>query len=545
MKTPGLTTVKHHVSRQVFRLTLQRLILLLGFCSSLIMLGSVFRASWEVQHELLQQLTLEANHVYASKLASSTELFLTSRQNELRYSAHLMTDMINNPKELNKEAARLWQQSPTFNAIVVANDEGRVLSVHPEEGNKQLIGQLLDSPGGIGALEERRPMISKPYISKTGQLVIFFSTPIIGVQGEFLGFVGGIISLREKNSLYTLMGTHYHRDGSYLYVVDESRRILYHPDQQRLGDVVPNNPAIEAVLRGKSGSMALINSKGQPMLAGFAPILGLNWGVVAQRPIEATISPLHDLMWNVFLNLLPWAVLTLLLVWWFSRLIAKPLSQLADSARNMAAPSASSAILNVPSWYFEARQLKHAMLMGMSLLQQKIGQLSHEAETDPLTGLNNRRGLEQTLKLYMMEQRTFSVLAFDLDHFKRVNDTWGHDVGDEVLKGLAELMRQNARPSDFLCRNGGEEFLILLPSTSVEGALRIAERLRRKVAKTHLGGISITVSIGVASWPHDGEDPDTVFKRADDALYAAKENGRNQVVYLDRDKLTDFSDLDE
>lgn len=520
------------IGRRFFHLNLRRLIILLGFFSSFIMLGNAFYASWNVQRDLLVDLTLEANQVYAAKLASSTELFLANRQSELRYSALLMAHLMNNPTRLNEEAARLWQQNPTFNSVIVANHEGRVMSVFPEQGNEGLIGDILDTPGGLGALEERRPMVSNPYISKNDQLVVFFSSPIVGKAGEYLGFVGGVISLREKNSLYMLMGTHYYRDGSYLYVVDESRRIIYHPDQSRLGDVVPNNAAIEAVLRGKSGNMALTNSQGRDMLAGFAPIPGLNWGVVAQRPVEATLAPLKDLMWNVFLKILPWGLLSLLLVWWLSRWIAKPLSQLADGAKNMAIPAAADSIRDVESWYFEAGQLKRALLVGMSLLQQKIGQLSHEAETDPLTGLSNRRGLEQTLKLWMMEQRAFCVLALDLDHFKRVNDTWGHDVGDEVLKGLATVMRQNARPSDFLCRSGGEEFLILLPDSNVEVAVRIGERLRRKVAKTHLGGISITLSVGVAVWPDDGEDPDSVFKAADDALYQAKERGRNQVVYL-------------
>jgi diguanylate cyclase (GGDEF)-like protein len=125
----------------------------------------------------------------------------------------------------------------------------------------------------------------------------------------------------------------------------------------------------------------------------------------------------------------------------------------------------------------------------------------------------------------------FSVVALDIDHFKRVNDTYGHTIGDQVIQGVAQLMRDCSRPSDILCRNGGEEFLILLPGVAPTEAAIVAERLRGRIEGRDISQVGhITVSAGVAQWPAAGPDVAQAFHAADAALYAAKQQGRNRVV---------------
>jgi diguanylate cyclase (GGDEF)-like protein len=131
-------------------------------------------------------------------------------------------------------------------------------------------------------------------------------------------------------------------------------------------------------------------------------------------------------------------------------------------------------------------------------------------------------------------QRTLSALMIDLDHFKRVNDTYGHPIGDQVLAALADCCLKDLRPSDLFGRYGGEEFLVLLPETDHTQALEVAERLRKKVEKilldTPRGPVNITVSVGVATLAKETDlDLDRLIIQADDALYAAKAAGRNQV----------------
>ena len=124
----------------------------------------------------------------------------------------------------------------------------------------------------------------------------------------------------------------------------------------------------------------------------------------------------------------------------------------------------------------------------------------------------------------------FSVISIDIDHFKKVNDTYGHDVGDAVLKELALLIQESSRDTDLPCRLGGEEFILILPRVTQHDAAQIAERLRQRVERTRLPDVGhITVSIGIANWPSDAVNVTAVLKLADDMLYKAKREGRNRV----------------
>lgn len=164
--------------------------------------------------------------------------------------------------------------------------------------------------------------------------------------------------------------------------------------------------------------------------------------------------------------------------------------------------------------------------------------LHSQSIRDPLTGLFNRRYLEETLDRELARAvrhgKPLSVVALDADHFKQFNDEFGHEAGDMVLKKLAEQLHLIVRPSDIACRQGGEEFLLVLPETDTKTALERAEELRQRIAMLDLQyqGRSlghITVSLGVASIPQHANTADDLLQRADTALYQAKHNGRNRV----------------
>lgn len=161
-------------------------------------------------------------------------------------------------------------------------------------------------------------------------------------------------------------------------------------------------------------------------------------------------------------------------------------------------------------------------------------QMQTLAVTDPLTGVLNRALLHDTLEQASQQSnRTdipMTLVALDLDHFKAINDSLGHDAGDIVLKGLGEYLRQSVRATDKVFRMGGEEFLVFLYDTSVEGSQQFAEKLRSEIASLKLlPDHPVTVSIGVATL-QSGDDRDEWMKHCDNNLYRAKLNGRNQVV---------------
>ena len=516
-------------TKPVLRMNLRRLIVLVAFASALVSLANTFYASYSVQRQLLIDTTLEANHAYASKLASTAEDFLQSARQQLAYSAGSLPSRMGDDGWLTDEAQRLRLQTNSFNSVLIVNADGKVLGVSPE--TLALKNRTLDSVGAIQALRERRPLVTQPYVSSAGNLVVFISHPIIGKDGRYLGYVGGSIYLKQKNILYTMLGQHYYRDGSYLYVVDQNRRLLYHPDPERLGDVAGSNEVIDAIIAQQGGgSRRMHNSLGVDMLAGYAIMPSTGWGIVAQRPTAMTLAPLNQLMVNTVWHSLPIALLSLPFIWWLASMISRPLMQLADGARRMDAPGTAEHIAGIRAWYVEAAQIRKALLKGLALLQNKIGKLKSDVQTDPLTGLSNRRGMAAALDVWQAQARPFSVIAIDIDHFKQVNDQWGHAVGDEVILRLAQLMRACSRDADVLCRTGGDEFIMLLPDADLDAALQVAERLRARVAAAVIPGAgAITVSLGVVSSEQEAGTTDAVLLAADAALYVAKENGRNCV----------------
>jgi diguanylate cyclase (GGDEF)-like protein len=159
--------------------------------------------------------------------------------------------------------------------------------------------------------------------------------------------------------------------------------------------------------------------------------------------------------------------------------------------------------------------------------------------TDPLSGCYNRRGLnqlaEREVSRAIRQKKEIAVLAIDLDHFKRVNDDYGHLTGDEVLREVGALLQATAREADVVARFGGEEFTILVPDSNEDGALILADRVMQAFRKYRFRSLPpearITVSIGVAAdWARDDDVAKTLLARADEALYVAKRNGRDQAV---------------
>ena len=176
----------------------------------------------------------------------------------------------------------------------------------------------------------------------------------------------------------------------------------------------------------------------------------------------------------------------------------------------------------------------------METLQSSLEEMRTAAETDQLTGLPNRRVLERALRAAAAQAmevgQEVSVAMVDIDHFKQFNDTHGHLMGDQVLKLVAKVMRAELREADTVARWGGEEFALLLPATDLETAQAVCERVRSHLAGRRLTNRQtgqtvgrVTVSMGLASYAY-GEPLDTLLKRADTSLYAAKSAGRNRVT---------------
>jgi two-component system cell cycle response regulator len=182
----------------------------------------------------------------------------------------------------------------------------------------------------------------------------------------------------------------------------------------------------------------------------------------------------------------------------------------------------------------QVKRKRHA-----DLLKARLEESVEMAITDGLTGLHNRRYMEGHLKTLVTQSiqsgRSLSLLVADIDFFKSVNDTYGHDAGDQVLREFARRFRRNTRGIDLACRLGGEEFVIIMPDTDLARAIQVGERLRATIAAdpfpiTANKELRVTASVGISTLEYRDDTPETLFKRADRALYSAKREGRNRVV---------------
>jgi diguanylate cyclase (GGDEF)-like protein len=253
---------------------------------------------------------------------------------------------------------------------------------------------------------------------------------------------------------------------------------------------------------------------------------------VAFLPIAATImaGTTDGLVWGAI------SVSTIAGIYVLNRMLGIDVTLLPSTSMDrMIDLIAVTSVTGTAIWLNEKAKA-HAM----NHLESVQALLNHLATVDPLTNVFNRRYFFDRAKIELeiakLQERRTSILLLDIDHFKTVNDSYGHKVGDQILTGLVVLCQENLREMDTLARLGGEEFVILLPETDLAEARHIAERLRRTfehtAIKTDSGPQNVTVSIGVMSHPtSDAELPvDKLVQRADQAMYLAKQAGRNRVV---------------
>ena len=311
----------------------------------------------------------------------------------LAYAATRLGQNDLDPAQAQDEASRLRLQTNSFNSSLVVDADGLVIATSPQ--TLQLQDEILHSAGNNAALAARQPMISDPYQSTTGKLLVSLSHPIFDRQGRYRGYVSGTLYLRQRSAL--------HAAGQALL----PRRLVPVRGGPQWPPAVPRrwqagrrlvvgNPAVKAVVRGERGAQQVRNNLGVSMLAGYAPVPATGWGIIAQRPTEATLQPLSRLMTAVIWNAIPLGLLSLLVTWWFARRISMPLWQLARNVQGGEdTGNAISHVSGIRAWYFEVAQLKQAVLHSFNALQDRIGTLSRANRTDPLTGLLNRRGLRR------------------------------------------------------------------------------------------------------------------------------------------------------
>ncbi|EXU75906.1 sensor domain-containing diguanylate cyclase [Erwinia mallotivora] len=488
--------------------------------------GLLLSALLIFQKANIEDSLLESNIAYARKLADTTDRYLITAQRELAWSASQITQL-NNTQLLRQETERLRLQSGFFNTVVVVNTDAVVAATSPESLN--LVGVKLQSDASRRAIATKKPFISSPFVSASGNYVVSLSQPVFSTDGHYIGYIGGTIFLKKQSMLSDIISQHFYPTGSTISIVSNEGLVIFSHDRARVGQHMLLSPALQRQLAVTESGHFTSQEAGRNYLTGYASMHKTDWNIF----ISGTSQTVRGIMWRTAGNVM-WfivAIITLIaaIMAFLATRISSPLERLAGMVREGGSDATPESLASVNAWYHEADRLKEAVQVNRRAVAGRVAALNDEAMTDPLTGLHNRRGFSM-LAAELGDDPEQCIIAIDIDHFKKINDWYGHEGGDEVLVSLASLLRQACRGGDVVSRFGGEEFIVMLPCTEPDTAACMAERIRRMVSSAAFPFVGhMTISLGVAAL-RDCGDREMLLRRADEALYAAKGAGRNQVV---------------
>lgn len=477
----------------------------------------------------LTEKYLDGNQNYAKKLSISTSDLLKNMQQNLFAIGQSMGKAPYHQADLDAWRAA---NSSYYDSLFMIDKTGATQLMSPSSAptdrkNAGTAGNKILSEMINKSLKLQKPLISDPYDAASGQRTLFISAPIFDQSGVYQGLVGGTLNFESENVIMNMLKNHQHEDGSYVFVVDKQGRTIFHPDKNMMNKNIIENIVVQKVLGGKNGAAKVVNTEGREFFAGYAYEHNSGWGIVCQTPITVIDLPLQDLLKNMIVKDLPLLFVILLVALIFANKLTKPLNQLAKYSEEAfyAKKIVPFKNLNIDTNIYEVHYLYHHMNNYLNLLNRQI-------QIDGLTGILNRKSFDSMVMEWVDSKQPFSLILLDIDFFKKVNDTYGHLVGDEVLKYLATMICAVPQEQECFCfRYGGEEFVILLKNNNIETAVEMAEHLRRRIAKTQSPtGKPITVSLGVTSSYQDDEFPWAVIERADQALYTSKTNGRNRTT---------------
>ena len=378
---------------------------------------------------------------------------------------------------------------------------------------------------------------------KTGKAGINFGFPVKDAENKVQAVAFAGLDLENLGRMADATPV---PPGGILSVVDVKGTVLARkpPMSERVGQKLWNEQVIEAILAGSDG---ILEAKGEDgvdwLLAhqvvfknpdGAFPLRVLVTVPMNQVFAEANRALIRDLL-GISL-----ATLFLLVGAWFGAewLMLRKFRALLHAAERMRRGDLKVRT-GIAYGEEELSRLAQAFDDMAGALQQREEKLQEQAISDPLTGLYNRRYLSEFLPRELVRSgrnaTPVAVMLIDLDHFKRVNDTFGHEAGDIVLTAVGTLLKGNVRGSDIACRYGGEEFALILPETDAVTAARRAEDIRRGISSLELSHAGrrlgkVTASIGIAMFPGNAQDIDSLLRVADVALYAAKGAGRDRVI---------------
>ncbi|WP_456271020.1 sensor domain-containing diguanylate cyclase [Bacillus sp. AK031] len=520
--------MKRIIHNRKYRLTT----LLTGLVTASVLLTTVILliASFQSERESLTNTYLSLNYSKADKISRSVDSLFHAMRNSLEKTAAYLSEHENlTDHEIQEQLELIRESGRYFNSLSWVDETGLVRNIAPSS-----VGLKGEYITGItkDVVDSKEATLTTPYVAPSGRLIVLLSQPIYDKEGKYRGMLGGTIYMHQRNVLNEILGNDIiDENGSYYYVVGPDGKLLFHPDTERIGQDVTANKVVRKLTQGKSGMEKVINTKDVSMLAAYSFIPDSQWGVVQQTPISYINELLINNIKKLFLYILSPFLILLLVSITLAQKLAKPFINLANVVNRLGDGHKVTLPENETHWNREADLLTKSVRIAVQTVQESHHQLEQEAITDALTGIHNRRKFQEVLESWTIAGQKFSLVVFDIDHFKAVNDTFGHQAGDEVLRFLADTVQARLKKKERFFRYGGEEFVLLVPNSSAADSFKLAEEIRTAIeGSSNPVGRPVTVSLGIADFPGDALTSQQLFDYADKALYQAKIEGRNKTV---------------
>ena len=365
-----------------------------------------------------------------------------------------------------------------------------------------------------------------------GQVMMVIAVPIRAPDDRFLGAFSAKVNFGtiDESLRNIVIGETGH---AYLVRADGTVMVSSRIVSTGLMALALPRGTVEALFAQQEDALEYTDPQGNEVVGTLDAVPQHDWAVVAEISTAEAFVQIAELR-NQTLTILIILLLTIgLMAYGLGLTIARPLDRLTAGAGRVAGGDLEVDLPVVTRG--ELGLMTRVFNDMVTRLRDGRKELERLSATDGLTGLHNRHHLMEACGMEVARSdrqgKPLAAMMIDIDHFKKFNDTYGHQAGDEILTRMGAILGDCIRKVDYAARYGGEEFLILLPRTDLNGAVEVAKRIQARLAEEEMGGEdAITLSIGVAEYPKHGDNADVVIAAADAALYQAKHRGRNRVV---------------
>lgn len=496
-----------------------------------------------VLHADMQKMVSNQQLTTASYIARDIDGKIKLRLDSLqRVALNVPPRLFSQPEEMQtwlEDRRAIHTLFPT-GLLIIPADGGPPLADTPRLKSRPK--SFADRDWFIGAKATGRPFISKPLIARaTGEPALVIAVPVFNGNKGLLGVIAGVTPLTTPGFLDLIIGSRPGKEGEYQLVSPQHRLFALGSDSARAVTPLPaqgQDPVLDLAMSGVRGIKLARNARGENELAAIVDIPQSGWILIARQVAEEAFAPVANTLQNTLLItfLLAIPLLSLLLAA-LSRLL-QPFARLAGELHDMAEGRRPMHPVSA-STTDEVADVAESFNRLQSKLQEQEQRLIEMAHHDNLTGLPNRmtimNRLESELLRFQRSAQGLALLFLDLDVFKPVNDDYGHQVGDLLLRQIAQRLTTCVRDVDTVARLGGDEFLILLSATEapLEAAERVAQACINALTQPILIGdlsIRVGVSIGISTTDSREANPTTaaqLVSAADVAMYQAKAGGRN------------------